>query len=406
MAKKKTIINDALVTLKEVEEAAFDNAKDIMIEAFAPAMTKFFKEAIDGEFGDEEEDEFEVDDEELEEGTEHDSGKEPDAGREDTDASGEELNEEKEDDGLPGDQEEIDIDDDGDVDAEDLANLRAGKKDDDIKNEALSINVSEADEDEDEEDPEHEAGESDEEEAAEEDAEEKGEPEPDDDDDDEGSESDDDSESDLEIPDELFDDSEEEVDDDMEKDDIELSDDLDEEDDEELDLDIEDDEIDDLEATDSDELETDDEEEVEEGLYIRKEGEFKKITPEEYLNIRKGELEEENEKLTKAIGALQGQLKETHLFNAKLAHVNKLFATGEFTKQEKTKFVEQIDECESIKEVKALYESTIKELKRDINPLDDFHAVLREHRNRPKLENVFESPEMIRMKRMAGMDKT
>lgn len=407
MADRKKIINDALISAKEIEEAALENAKDIMIEAFAPSFTKFFKEAIDGELEDDEE-EFEVDDEEnveeepVEEGTEHDMGKEEDLGREDTDASGEALEEAKEDDGLPGDQEEIDIDDDGDVDAEDLANLRAGKKDDDIKNEALSINVTEADDEEEEdESPEHEAGESDEEEAAEESDDSEGSDEESDSEETDSEESD----GELEIPEELFDDEEEEAEDDMEsEDDIELSDDLDEEDDEELDLDIEDDE-DSLEATDSDELETDDEEEMEEGLYIRKEGEFQKITPEEYLNIRKGELEEENEKLTAAITALQGQLQETHLFNAKLAHVNKMFGSGQFTKQEKRKFVEKIDECESIKEVKALYESTMKDIQLDSNPLDEFHAVLKEHRSKSKSENVFESPEMLRMKRMAGIRK-
>ena len=359
MANKK-IIEDALVSAKEIEEAAIENAKDIMIEAFSPDFTNFFKDILTEEeevVDDKDEEEFEVDEEEpVEEGTEHDIGKEPDAGRDDTDAS-DEVNEAEEE-LSPEQKKDMDVDDDNDIDADDLKKLRNVE-------EKLNINVSEEEEEEKEESP-----------------------------------ADEESEEDMEIPEELFDDKESEAEEELDDDGIELSDDLDE-DDEELDLDIEDD-GEDLEVADSDEFDAEDEDEIEEGLYIRKEGEFAKITPEEYLNIRKGELEEENEKLSAAIGALQGQLQETHLFNAKLAHVNKLFSTGQLTKDEKSKFVVKIDECESVDDVKVLYESAVNDLS-DSNPLEEFSEILKEHRNKKQPEDVFQSIEMKRMKRMAGL---
>jgi len=414
---KKNIIENALISAEELEEAAMDNAKEVMLEAFSPEFTSFFKSILsEGEEVSDDEDEFEVDeipDGELEEGSEHDSGKDPDAGRDSTDPSEEAQNEgddfefgdddekeeidEQEDDGLPGNQEKIDIDDDGDVDAKDLAALRAGKKDDDVVNEEFPPKKDDEEESSDEPAPEKkEAPAPEKEEAPEEKSEE---PAP------ESSDEEDEGDEEMEVPEELFDDEEDEAEESSEdgEDDIKLSDDLDE-DDEELDFDIQDD-SDESEVTDTDEFDVEGEDdEIEEGLYIRKEGEFTKITPAEYLNIRKSELEEENAKLGVAISALEGQLSESNLFNAKLANVNKLFESGIATKNQKATFVQKIDECDSIDETNTLYESTMKDMKADYNPLDSFNELLAETRNKKAPENIFESDEMIRMKRMAGID--
>ncbi len=380
----KKIIEDALISAKEIEEAAMDNAKEVMLEAFSPEFTKFFQSVLSEgeEFEVDDVDDEEITDTELEqEGSEHDMGKEPDAGRGTTDPSEEaqdELSEAKEDDGLPGDQEEIDIDDDGDIDAKDLAALRAGKKDDDVVNEELDLDD---DEEEKEEEPEPEADESSDEPAPEEK-----------------------SDKELEVPEELFDDSDEESESEESNEDAVT---IDDEGDEELDFDIEDDSEDSLEATDSDEFDVSDdtEEGAEEGLYIRKDGEFTKITPAEYLNIRKTELEEENAKLTAAIALLGDQLEETNLFNAKMVNINKLFESGLFTKNEKSIFVQQIDECDSIDAANTLLETTLKTAGEEYNPLDSFNEILTEARNKQqtKPQNIFESSEMLRMKRMAGI---
>jgi len=344
MSYKKSIIKDAIIEAKELEKTAIENAQDMVMEQFKPTFATFFsdllKEEDEENMEDEEETSDEEDKEEVEEGTEHDIGKEKDAGRDDTDAATDKVNEE--------DENMDDEDEDGD------SNLP----------------------------------------------------------------SDEDEEKNIDIPDELFDMEEDEEeagepelasDEDDEEFDFSIEDDEDEG--EELKLPSDNDEVDeefdfnDDEESDSEEAADEEKEEYEEGLYIRKEGEFKPITPAEYLQTRISELEEENEKLTSAVGALNGQLKETHLFNAKLAHLNKLYLSGAFTSKEKESIAKRLDGCDSINEVKNLYKTIVAEVK-EKNPLDDFSNLIKEARLKKstKSEKVFESPEMARMRRMAGIE--
>jgi len=106
-----------------------------------------------------------------------------------------------------------------------------------------------------------------------------------------------------------------------------------------------------------------------------------------------------------AIESLQGQLQETHLFNAKLAHLNKLFMTGAFTNAEKERIAEKLDECDDISDVKSLYKTIISEVQ-ETNPLDDFSKLIKETRvgRTGKTENIYESSDVSRMKRLMNYE--
>lgn len=363
---KKRILEEALIEAQELENAAIENAKERVIESFAPDFVSFFKESLDE--AEEIDYDEESDDEEMMDETEHDVGKEPDPGRQGTDPAVDDSEE-----SLPQHKKDI-----NEADEEE-------ESDDDVD---VDIDIDTDDEEDEGEDEEPEASDEEEPEGGEDDEE-------------------------LEVPDDLFDDEDDEsMEDEEDEGEVELSDDF-EDDDEEVDLDIEDDdeedidiEDDDVESEDDVELDLDDEEEFEEGLYMKKEGEdFQKVTPAEYLQTRLGELEEENRQLSAALEAMTGQLEETHLFNAKLAHLNKLYMSGVFNANEKENIAERLDACDDIQEVKTVYKHIVNEVK-DSNPLDNFNEMLKEVKapKKAKTENIYESTEAIRMRRLAGLD--
>ena len=379
MGKKSEILKQALLEAEELELASMENAKNIIFETFNPDMVEFFKSAIyEAEEVDDEDmeddDDVEDDEEEIEE-AKHDNGKEPDPGREGTDPAIDDDEENK----------PIDIAESDDEDEDDFGG------------------DSDPDEDEDGDEPIE-----------------------------EGDDEDSDDDEELDVPDEVFDDEDdvanddssgsdpgdgdEDVDDD---DDVEvkisMDDDDDEDVDEDIDIDVEDDDEDGEEDSyggedfEDDSEDDGEQEEFEEGLYIHKGGKFQKTTPAEYMQTRVSELEEENEKYQKALGALNGQLKETNLFNAKLAHLNKLYMSGAFTNDEKLSIAERLDECDEINEVKAVYKKVIKEVENK-NPLEDFSNVIKEVRNKnngtPKeKDNVYKSEELARMLKIATYDE-
>lgn len=210
--------------------------------------------------------------------------------------------------------------------------------------------------------------------------------------------------SELDVPDELFDDDEDEDEDDEDDDDMN--------EDDEVDLDVDDDDEDDdndldeevdLYLENDDEDEDDDDEEVNENLYIR-EG-YMMNTPDEYLNSRIDTLTEERSDLIDLVNELQGQLQETHLFNAKLAHMNKLFMTGAFTNTEKERIAEKLDECETLSDVKSLYKTIVSEVQH-MNPLDDFSRMIKENTSggKAKTESIYESTDVRRMRELAGFE--
>ena len=449
---KKNIMKQALIEASELETAAIENAKNILMESITPSITEVFRDILsEGEDKYEVDDETNVDfkdeeDEEIEEGTEHDMGKEPDAGRDDTDAAtaGEDLKEEweavhhggegkdphkNEPSGLDGTSPADQTTEGGsgektedpgkgeEIEGTKVANDTSGgtpvpPSPDPGKGEASGLektspadqttkDLQEADDKEEdkEEDSETEA---DKEDAPKEEAPKKEEP--------SGSDEKEKSSSEeLEVPDELFD-EEKGKDEDSEtgEDDIKMvsKNDDDDEGDEELDVEFEDDaESDDGGAEAPDDISVDTgEDEFDEGLYMRSAGEFQKVTPAEYLQTRISKLEEEKAQLTSAVHALSAQVNESNVFNAKLAYVNQLYNSGLFTKMEKEGIAERMDECDSIDEAKSLYKKIIVEVKNK-NPLDDFSDTIRETRiaKNKNVETIAESSDLTRMRELAGI---
>jgi len=440
---KKNLIEEALIEAEELERASIENAKEIVMESFTPDFVNFFKDILSEadekeNFKDDKDvpDDEELDDEELEEGNEHDLGKNPDPGRQGTDPAVDDDEEaqnqhmkkegkyddvsgdatpEKGQAGLPkkgqpktkkvgdkgweaehsGGEEHADTS--GSADPEKAPGDLPGKKPavkqtgdggwedegsgapkSDKGREALKgKKLSEAEEDKE------------------------------------------DDKEELEVPDELFDDAEDIKEADEKDDDVEIKDDFDGDDDDveiNIDLDADDDDKDsvdegadvDIEDEDGEKPDDDDavvDDEIDEGLYIRSEGRFKKITPAEYLQTRIESLEEERDTLSSAVETLQGQLQETHLFNAKLAHLNKLYMSGAFTNTEKERIAERLDECDDIVDVKSLYKTIITEVQ-GTNPLENFSNLIKENKllRETKTENIYESNDVSRMKRIMNYE--
>lgn len=426
----RKFIEKALIEAKELEEAATNNAIKMVVETFKPDITTLFRDILTEE----------------EDSTEHDIGKEPDAGRDDTDASGDEINEEWE--AVKGasgrdvkniDSEEWEAVHDGEdhdpgkeeIEGEKVANKTTGSTQQKIKpsdpgnaesiegeqvankiggsaqpdpdpqdpgkfeDELFEVYLFEEDSEEDEEESE------DREEDSENDAEEyeSGV-------EDSGEESSDSDE--LEIPDELFDDEEDEVEGEDNEDNVDLVSNYEDEDEESYDDDMESDGEEYEDEYEDDDIGGDEYEVPEDGLYIRTGGEFRKVTLANYLKTRISELTAEKEGLERAVGALQGQLRESNLFNAKLAYVNKLYNSGLFNSAEKHGIAERVDECNTIDEVKILYKNIVEEVKTK-NPLDNFSTMIKEARHNAtrKIEKMplYESPEMVRMRKNAGLLK-
>lgn len=193
--------------------------------------------------------------------------------------------------------------------------------------------------------------------------------------------------------------------------------------DEEIDLDIEDDEElpvesdeipGDEEIADDDEelpMEGDEEEPVvddEDGLYIKKEGKLTKVTPTQALQARISELEEERDRATKAVGLLSTQIKEVNLFNAKMAYSNKLFNSRSYTSKQKIKIAEQLDRAKTVKQVKTIAEqiSKIKLPKAkkpaNVNPLVEYRQKIASNK-KVVSESVYESDDVARMRTLSGI---
>ena len=76
------------------------------------------------------------------------------------------------------------------------------------------------------------------------------------------------------------------------------------------------------------------------------------------------ELKSKNEEYKKALKVFKNKLNEVALFNTNLAYVNRLFTEHSTTKQEKMDILKRFDDAESIKESKTIYKSVKDELER------------------------------------------
>ena len=128
------------------------------------------------------------------------------------------------------------------------------------------------------------------------------------------------------------------------------------------------------------------------------------------------ELGQENESLKQTIKeykdsfiVLRKQINEVQIFNAKLAYANKLFTNGGLTNDEKMKIAEEFDSVETIEEAKKLYNNFLNEMKvsksTKTTSVDKLKSVNPAVVKSSSSQTLFESDEMKRMKRLAGIGK-
>ncbi|HUU88792.1 MAG TPA: hypothetical protein VMX17_13705 [Candidatus Glassbacteria bacterium] len=128
------------------------------------------------------------------------------------------------------------------------------------------------------------------------------------------------------------------------------------------------------------------------------------------------ELLKENESLKQTIKeykesfvVLRKQINEVQIFNAKLAYANKLFTNGGLTNDEKIKIAEDFDKVQTIEEAKKLYNTFLSEMKISKSPkstpIDKLKSSSPSVVSSSNSQTLFESDEMRRMKRLAGIGK-
>lgn len=130
------------------------------------------------------------------------------------------------------------------------------------------------------------------------------------------------------------------------------------------------------------------------------------------------ELKEENESLRQTVKEykesfieLRKQINEVQVFNAKLAYANKIFTNGGLTNDEKQRIINEFETVETVEEAKKLYNKLINEAagKSKENPTDKLKsvkpAVVSTSTATQNAQTLFESPEMRRMKKLAGLLK-
>jgi hypothetical protein len=106
---------------------------------------------------------------------------------------------------------------------------------------------------------------------------------------------------------------------------------------------------------------------------------------------------------------LRAKLAESNLFNAKLIYTNKLLQNESLSKRQKAEIIERLDEAESLREVKLVYESLTKTLAGTSRPLSesaDRRVIGSSSRaTRPASTNLNEGFETDRWARLAGIAK-
>jgi hypothetical protein len=106
---------------------------------------------------------------------------------------------------------------------------------------------------------------------------------------------------------------------------------------------------------------------------------------------------------------LRAKLAESNLFNAKLIYTNKLLQNESLSKRQKAEIIERLDEAESLREVKLVYESLTKTLAGTSRPLSEStgRRVIgsSSRATRPASTNLNEGFETDRWARLAGITK-
>jgi hypothetical protein len=122
-------------------------------------------------------------------------------------------------------------------------------------------------------------------------------------------------------------------------------------------------------------------------------------------------LEAKNTELTEALKVFRDKLNEVGVFNANLAYATRLFTEHTTTKQEKLNILKRFDGIESLKESKALYNSIKNELTASDNKLTE--TVVNKISSSPQSgsseklveSKTYENPQIRRIKEMMGIVK-
>jgi len=110
-----------------------------------------------------------------------------------------------------------------------------------------------------------------------------------------------------------------------------------------------------------------------------------------------------------AEGTLRNKLAETNLFNAKLVYTNKLLQNEALSKKQKAEIIQRLDEANSLREVKLIYESLTKTLAGTSRPLaenaDRKVMGSSSRAMRPASTSLNEGYETDRWQKLAGINK-
>jgi hypothetical protein len=116
-----------------------------------------------------------------------------------------------------------------------------------------------------------------------------------------------------------------------------------------------------------------------------------------------------NRHAVQAESKLRAKLAESNLFNAKLIYTNKLLQNESLSKRQKAEIIERLDEARNLREVKLVYESLTKTLAGTSRPLSESRdrKVLgsSSRATRPASTNLNEGFETDRWARLAGITK-
>jgi hypothetical protein len=126
MAKEKSLVEEAIIQMRNLEEAVAENAKGIL----ASTMKQEIKDLVKESLSEQEDDEVETDDVEIDEPTGSDDIADITFG-DDSDEEGDEIDTDDTDDTDFDDEEEVDFDDEGDTDDEEEDTIDLTDADDD-----------------------------------------------------------------------------------------------------------------------------------------------------------------------------------------------------------------------------------------------------------------------------------
>jgi len=129
-------------------------------------------------------------------------------------------------------------------------------------------------------------------------------------------------------------------------------------------------------------------------------------------NSLKREVNEKNEELSKFENGfikLQENFGEMQDYNAKLVMAYRVAMSGGLTVDEKVQISEQFDKCETVEEAEKLYKSIVNEHKIKVNKNPEKSIRATSIKSAPAAKSVsqplYESAEVLRMKKLAGIKK-